>query len=719
MADNQVDLKLNLDFQGVNDALYQMIGQFKGTDKEFLKITNNMQKNAKNFEAAVKLFGPASAEAGRYLKALQNDFISLAANGVDPASDAFKKMMSSMPSASSLDATTGSLKKNNMQWTNLALVIQDLPFGFRGIQNNLPALMASVAGATGPMYLAFSALIAAVTAYDLGIFGATKKTVDFRKALKETNDEIRTTLNYTNNEISNLEGLIDVLSDINTSESIRKKALSELKEAITQVDESEGKKIKTDGDAIGITYKYIEALRQRQMQEVLGKRIAEIELAQIEKRNTLTIETNKANRGFHPIDMFMGNSELQNLQTEIIANETLLRQLEELRKGNTKALLLNPFSKYNAKGQTTKEGDAQAKKDLERNQKYNEQVIQGLIDSKKLELKLYEDDAYKKYEVSVELADLEKQLALERIKNSEYSDKQKAKLSEEVYKEYANQILLIDQFMQEQLLIQKDKARKENKKRDEQELKEFTDAYKNQLKDFDEFYKNKQNLSTGDRLAQKLIYEQEASDLQYMLENNLITYDDYIKRLGETFKGWSNNNKAIATEAASYIKQIGNGLMSALGPSMDMLLDKGANIGEVLSKMTQDLIKQLAKVIVTAAIAAALISIIFPEKLAAAGMSGMDVFSGLFTQGMGLGSMAFSPKKMANGGIVSGPTMGLMGEYPGASHNPEVVAPLDKLKTLIGGGSGGQFVLRGQDLLLSVNRAQKASNLKGQNISLA
>jgi hypothetical protein len=81
--------------------------------------------------------------------------------------------------------------------------------------------------------------------------------------------------------------------------------------------------------------------------------------------------------------------------------------------------------------------------------------------------------------------------------------------------------------------------------------------------------------------------------------------------------------------------------------------------------------------------------------------------------------MAFPPKKMANGGIVSGPTLGLMGEYPGASHNPEVVAPLDKLKTLIGSGSGGQFVLRGQDLLLSVNRAQKASNLKGQNISLA
>lgn len=37
----------------------------------------------------------------------------------------------------------------------------------------------------------------------------------------------------------------------------------------------------------------------------------------------------------------------------------------------------------------------------------------------------------------------------------------------------------------------------------------------------------------------------------------------------------------------------------------------------------------------------------------------------------------------ANGGIVSGPTVGLIGEYAGASSNPEVVAPLDKLRKLI------------------------------------
>lgn len=40
--------------------------------------------------------------------------------------------------------------------------------------------------------------------------------------------------------------------------------------------------------------------------------------------------------------------------------------------------------------------------------------------------------------------------------------------------------------------------------------------------------------------------------------------------------------------------------------------------------------------------------------------------------------------KFASGGIAYGPTLGLFGEYAGASNNPEVVAPLDKLRGIIG-----------------------------------
>ena len=39
--------------------------------------------------------------------------------------------------------------------------------------------------------------------------------------------------------------------------------------------------------------------------------------------------------------------------------------------------------------------------------------------------------------------------------------------------------------------------------------------------------------------------------------------------------------------------------------------------------------------------------------------------------------------KFAAGGLAYGPTLGLFGEYSGASHNPEVVAPLDRLRALI------------------------------------
>lgn len=44
--------------------------------------------------------------------------------------------------------------------------------------------------------------------------------------------------------------------------------------------------------------------------------------------------------------------------------------------------------------------------------------------------------------------------------------------------------------------------------------------------------------------------------------------------------------------------------------------------------------------------------------------------------------------EFASGGLVYSPTNALVGEYPGAANNPEVIAPLDKLKQLIGGGGG-------------------------------
>ena len=87
-------------------------------------------------------------------------------------------------------------------------------------------------------------------------------------------------------------------------------------------------------------------------------------------------------------------------------------------------------------------------------------------------------------------------------------------------------------------------------------------------------------------------------------------------------------------------------------------------------------------------------------------------------KGAGGGATASGPRTgavaaFANGGIVSGPTLGLMGEYAGAKSNPEVIAPLDKLKNMIGSRQaqqvnvGGEFRLNGQDLVVALQRAEK------------
>ena len=83
--------------------------------------------------------------------------------------------------------------------------------------------------------------------------------------------------------------------------------------------------------------------------------------------------------------------------------------------------------------------------------------------------------------------------------------------------------------------------------------------------------------------------------------------------------------------------------------------------------------------------------------------AGAGIAAGFIDMMQGLvASVAVTP--FANGGIVYGPTLALMGEYSGAKNNPEVIAPLNKLKSLIGnngGGGGGIYELkvRGKDLV--------------------
>jgi hypothetical protein len=145
-------------------------------------------------------------------------------------------------------------------------------------------------------------------------------------------------------------------------------------------------------------------------------------------------------------------------------------------------------------------------------------------------------------------------------------------------------------------------------------------------------------------------------------------------------------------------------------------LENGGDVLETLG----NLFKQLAMDIAAAAIRAAIFEAI---------MAAIDISSGGgASAAKGGGNILKSIFGFAEGGIVTKPTLGLIGE---AGQN-EAIIPLSKLNSFMktsfnagsmagnggGNGGGGVAVLRGQDLLISINRTQRASALKGQNISL-
>ena len=185
-----------------------------------------------------------------------------------------------------------------------------------------------------------------------------------------------------------------------------------------------------------------------------------------------------------------------------------------------------------------------------------------------------------------------------------------------------------------------------------------------------------------------------------------------------------------SVEITPHLQNMAEGIGAALGNA----IANGGNLlgalGGVLLGGIGDIAIQLGKTAISIGIAMKAIKMSFknPFTAIAAGIALIAVGTMIksvvpgIVQGKGgggdisggqSGPRSGAVAAFANGGIVSGPTLGLMGEYAGAKSNPEVIAPLDKLKNIIGGGQaqqvnvGGEFRLNGQDLVVALQRAEK------------
>ena len=122
----------------------------------------------------------------------------------------------------------GEVKQGNKQWTNFALIIQDLPYGFRGIQNNLPAVIGGFAGMTGPIYLATSALIAFFTAWDAGFFKTKNALTILQDANKEYAESLKSSMGSAGEEITKMQTLVKIAGDAGNSMDKRLEAVKQL-----------------------------------------------------------------------------------------------------------------------------------------------------------------------------------------------------------------------------------------------------------------------------------------------------------------------------------------------------------------------------------------------------------------------------------------------------------------------------------------------------------
>ena len=189
-----------------------------------------------------------------------------------------------------------------------------------------------------------------------------------------------------------------------------------------------------------------------------------------------------------------------------------------------------------------------------------------------------------------------------------------------------------------------------------------------------------------------------------------LTEDPLITKQNESFL----NLIANIAKTKESLMDMGNILVGPLASAFETMMQTG-NFGfkEIIKSLGQVILKLIAAV-AAAAILAAILSALSGGALGGGkALSFSDAFGGLISgKGMFPGL-----KKRAKGGIFSGPSAALVGEYPGAKNNPEVIAPLDKLKSLIGNSAGngnmvGQLETRisGNDLVILMNRASKNRN---------
>lgn len=166
-----------------------------------------------------------------------------------------------------------------------------------------------------------------------------------------------------------------------------------------------------------------------------------------------------------------------------------------------------------------------------------------------------------------------------------------------------------------------------------------------------------------------------------------VQFSDSIKELeitGEQISG------ILTGSIQSFAQNFGEALASG----------NGIEVFKSLLISVMDMLQQFGSALIAAGVATESFKSLFANPIA-----GIIAGTALIATAAAAKAALQNATAFADGGIVSGPTYALVGEYSGASNNPEVIAPLNKLKSMIepaqsDSGMSGEvrFVIKGETL---------------------
>jgi hypothetical protein len=700
-----------------------------------IKATDQYTKTINNIRASNELFGESVKNTEKEIAALTKLMITMRVQGIEPTDAAMVKLKADYDRLSqSLNTGEGAVKKTNMQFTNLALVIQDLPFGFRAIQNNLPALLGSIAGVGGAAYLAFSALIALYTAFGDQINDAILKTTNLEKAQKELG---KSTIEAAKSTETARTEILKVSSVVEAAKNGFVDKTAALQLYNDKLGDSFGK-VNTLGEAeqalVDKAPKYVEALMLKAKAEFYFAKASEFavkkDIAGLEDQTSaldkLLITANTVAKfgdvaGVKGIIRTLVEG-IGQAQTEGVTKVTktagaiadvltvegkksmsaYFKALKE--SGLNDADIQSIIDKLNQQLLKTQlKGDKEREQALEKAQNVQINNFIDTLDEKnkevvKSELKLQEDIATLNAAgfTNYENAFLANKLRIEAI-NKKYSDKDIAE-AQKVADKIAS-IQLDMRFKMESALANI------NQQFAKEDIKNVDDKLKATLRATRGNYQAQKAAIEG-AIADNEKFKQSAIEAGYGTEE----FDKAIINLKAQLEGLVDPIEQLEINFNAAINAIATGALVELGTQLGNVFSGGAfDMSKIIDLMANSLI-QLGTYLVTVSKLFLSIKALFASGGLLAPFA-IPIGIAAIAAGAALKnsiSKKSQPTAFANGGIISGPTMGLMGEYPGASSNPEVVAPLDKLKSLIGGGGGTlEARISGNDLLILMNKAER------------